>query len=213
MRKAGNVGDPFIRKRLSLGSDIRHDRDFLHSLVTQNKMSNVFFRCILGIPPLMILLIPNVALPCKNKNLNMTEVINDFQYVIFQDLQHLLELLATKSNNNNCRKPQKSKPFPCLNGKEIPSVHRLTCSVLYISKQYNFDFNQEIIILSKRTEKTLRCSCDHQKKNRKNHNRKPNISSIINGKTKCPTKKLLRIKEKISDINLCWKKIFKLTEI
>ncbi|XP_043545043.1 uncharacterized protein LOC122549378 isoform X2 [Chiloscyllium plagiosum] len=123
----------------------------------------VFFRCILGIPPLMILLIPNIALPCKNKNLNMTEVMNDFQNVIFQDLQHLLELLATKSNNNNCRKPQKSNPFPCLNGKEIPSVHRLTCSVLYISKQYNFDFNQEIIILSKRTEKTLRCSCDHQK--------------------------------------------------
>ncbi|XP_043545044.1 uncharacterized protein LOC122549378 isoform X3 [Chiloscyllium plagiosum] len=127
----------------------------------------VFFRCILGIPPLMILLIPNIALPCKNKNLNMTEVMNDFQNVIFQDLQHLLELLATKSNNNNCRKPQKSNPFPCLNGK----------------------------------------------KNRKNHNRKPKISSIINGKTKCPTKKLLRIKEKISDISLCWKKIFKLTEI
>ncbi|XP_048452260.1 uncharacterized protein LOC109937090 isoform X2 [Rhincodon typus] len=156
---------PSIRKRVSLGSVIRHDRDFLRSLVTQNKMTNVFFRCILGIPPLMILLIPNIALPCKNRNLNMTEVMNDFQYVIFQDVQNLLGLLATKSSNNNCRKPQRSKPFSCLDGKEIHSVHRLTCSVLYISKQNNFDFNQEIIILSKRTEKTLKCSCNHQKKN------------------------------------------------
>ncbi|XP_048452263.1 uncharacterized protein LOC109937090 isoform X4 [Rhincodon typus] len=154
---------PSIRKRVSLGSVIRHDRDFLRSLVTQNKMTNVFFRCILGIPPLMILLIPNIALPCKNRNLNMTEVMNDFQYVIFQDVQNLLGLLATKSSNNNCRKPQRSKPFSCLDGKEIHSVHRLTCSVLYISKQNNFDFNQEIIILSKRTEKTLKCSCNHQK--------------------------------------------------
>ncbi|XP_078396394.1 interleukin-7-like [Cetorhinus maximus] len=175
-------------------------------------MTNVFFRCILGIPSLMILLIPTIALSCKNRNLNMTEVMNDFQYVIFQDLQNLLELLDSNIYDS-CRKPQKSKPSPCLDGMEIHSVHRLTCSVLYIAKQNNFDFNQEIIILSRNTEKTLKCSCKSQKQSRKNRNRKSKMSTIAKSKTKCPQKKFLRITEKISDINLCWKKIFKFTEI
>ncbi|XP_078072483.1 uncharacterized protein LOC144495824 isoform X2 [Mustelus asterias] len=175
-------------------------------------MKDVFFRCILGIPSLMILLIPNIAHSCKNRNLNMTEVMNDFQYVIFQDLQNLLELLKSESYNNNCRKPQKSKLF-CLDGMEIHSVHRMTCSVLYIAKQNDFDFNQEIIILSRQTEKTLRCSCKNQKQSRKNRNRKSKTSTIARSKTKCPQKKIQRITETISNLSLCWKKIFKFTEI
>ncbi|XP_067887044.1 uncharacterized protein [Heterodontus francisci] len=162
----------------------------------------------------MILLIPNFALSCKNRNLNMTEVMNDFQYVIFQDLQNLLALLDSHSYNS-CRKPQKSKLSHCLDGMEINSVHHLTCSVLYIAKQNNFDFNEEIIILSRKTEKTLKCSCKSQKQRRKNRNRKPKTptKTAANSKTKCSQKKFLRIKEKVSDINSCWKKIFKFTEV
>ncbi|XP_078254321.1 uncharacterized protein LOC144592924 isoform X2 [Rhinoraja longicauda] len=132
-------------------------------------MTNVFFRCLLARTSLMILLFPNIALECKDKNLNMAEVMRDFQYIIFYDFQHLFTCLDSKGYNSSGRNPQKSKHSLCPNGMEINSVHHLTCSIVHITKQVNFEFAQEIMALSRKTESALNCRCRNQKRHRTNN--------------------------------------------
>ncbi|XP_062921560.1 uncharacterized protein LOC134355504 isoform X2 [Mobula hypostoma] len=169
-------------------------------------------RYLLDITFLVILLIPNIALSCKNRNLNMTEVMNDFQYIISQDFEDLKALLDSKVYNISYIEPQRSKHSLCSDGREIDSIHHMTCSTVSITNKFNFDFTPEIMALSRKTEGVLKCHCKRQKHQKTNIRKSKTPTNVIpRRKTKSAQKKFLRIKNKISDLYLCWKKMYKFT--
>eukprot|EP00062_Callorhinchus_milii_P011900 gi/632958380/ref/XP_007895001.1/ PREDICTED: interleukin-7-like [Callorhinchus milii] len=174
-------------------------------------MTNVLFRYILGLL-LIILLTPETTLQCKNKNLNMADVKNNFQHIIFEylvslQLDHFEHTGYNKSSNS---KPQKAKPH-CRDGKEITSIYRLTCSAYHMAHYHNLEHSQKIAVLSRMTEGTLKCNCTNRKKKRRNANLHSQASTIkgIEINTNSRQKKLLKLKEKMSYLMLCWQKLFR----
>ncbi|XP_072109304.1 uncharacterized protein [Mobula birostris] len=121
-------------------------------------------------------------------------------------------LLDSKVYNISYSEPQRSKHSLCSDGREISSIHHMTCSTVYITNKFNFDFTPEIMALSRKTEGVLKCHCKRQKHQKSNIRKSKTPTNVIPWrKTKSAQKKFLRIKNKISDLYLCWKKMYKFT--
>ncbi|XP_072896112.1 uncharacterized protein [Hemitrygon akajei] len=117
-------------------------------------------------------------------------------------------LLDSKIYNSFYSEPQKSKRSLCSDGREINSIHHMTCSIVYITKKINFDFTLEIMALSRKTERVLKCHCKGQKRQKTNIRKSKTPTEVIpRRKRKSAQKKFLRIKNKIENLYLCWKKI------
>nr|XP_006013335.1 PREDICTED: interleukin-7 [Latimeria chalumnae] len=164
-------------------------------------MINVFFRCILGVPPLMLILLPVVSPACEERNL--TTILIHYQNVIHSDFKYLEEMLMN-SVNNSCCTPQNQEDL-CNENKELDSIFTMSCSALRLCKKGVRKHIRHSVRTACETMNTaLKCTCvpEVMFRSRKGDGRKPK------GHRSSCSVNLCKLKEIIFALNSCWQKLY-----
>uniref|UniRef100_G1NGE3 Interleukin-7 n=1 Tax=Meleagris gallopavo TaxID=9103 RepID=G1NGE3_MELGA len=137
-----------------------------HTVATRMDSYLAFFRSILRVLPLLLVLSPVNSCSCTMGN-KTTEIRTKYENILSHDIEELVNI-STEYRDRCCRnkRHEHNKAFFCNDTQEIGSLQSLACNMLkFFNKQkINKEFRRKAALVSCGTLQVLQCKCGRHKK-------------------------------------------------